>query len=81
MSKIKTGQVWKNHLGAEMTIASPGYLTLSVLSDDIWIAERQDTVLGGSQYAVTEQSLTDCGYVLDKEAHGYVDPYSIEEEA
>lgn len=68
MSNIKTGQVWKNHLGAELTIISTGHQRMRVLSDDIWIAERRDTMLGQPQYAVTEKSLTDCGYTLKEEA-------------
>ena len=64
MSDIKTGQVWKNHLDAELTITEPGYLQLSVLSDDIWIAESKASIFGGRTYVVTKKSLADAGYKL-----------------
>lgn len=64
MSEIKIGQAWKNHLGVELTITEPGYLRLSVLSDDIWIAESKASVFGGQAYVVTAKSLADAGYKL-----------------
>ena len=67
MRNIEVGQVWKNHLDVEVTITEPGYLRLSVLSDDIWIAESKASVFGGQTYVVTKKSLTDAGYKLMKE--------------
>lgn len=68
MSNIETGQVWKNHLGVEVTITEPGYPRLNVLSDDIWIAEPKPSIFGRRAYVVTEKSLADCGYTLEEEA-------------
>jgi len=68
MSKIEVGQVWKNHLDAELTITEPGHHRLAVLSDDIWLAHTGPSTFFGKVYAVTEKSLADCGYTLKEEA-------------
>lgn len=61
---IKTGQTYRNDLGVELMICDPAYLHLNTLGGDgIWIARADHDFSGPTEYLVTAESLTRCGYV------------------
>ena len=60
---IKTGQTYRNNLGAALTIRDPAYLHFRTLGGDgIWIARAEDSLFGPTDYLVTAESLAGAGY-------------------
>ena len=60
---IKTGQTYRNTLGAELTIRDPAWKHFKTLGGDgIWIARAEDSMFGPTDYLVTAESLAGAGY-------------------
>lgn len=63
---IKTGQTYRNKLGAELTIRDPAFVHFKTLGGDgIWIARAEDNLFGPTDYLVTAESLAGAGYAKE----------------
>lgn len=59
---LKTGQVWRNDLDADLRIVGNAVHYHRTLASDIWVAERRDPLFGIMQYIVTAAGLAEAGY-------------------
>lgn len=67
MKALKRG-TYRNGLGATLTVtqqAGPfSEPSVNTIGGDIWLARRDDGLLGPKMYLVTARSMTECGYEL-----------------
>lgn len=59
---LKTGQMWRNDLDAELHIVGNAAQYHRTLASDIWVAERRDPLFGTMEYIVTASALAEKGY-------------------
>jgi len=61
---IQSGQIYRNELGAVLTITKHVALTNIRAIGEIWVGETQDKIFGPREYLVTVQGLEGAGYTL-----------------